>query len=87
MRIDYTTRGEGTAISSRGTIQRCPVCGRMGERQPNSAKSKPWKFVHVVEALPSPSKGTKITVIDKCTSPSAGSAPVAAQPKQMVLGR
>jgi hypothetical protein len=80
--VDYTTMAEGAIVSRAGSIRRCPVCGRLGERRPNAAKTKPWMFVHS-SRITHRARRTDVEIVEKCTSPSGGDDVPKPKPQQM----
>jgi hypothetical protein len=75
MIVDYTKHSPGIVVSRKGSMQRCPVCGHVGERRRGTAKSKPWLFVHRVTVYGG-GQEPKVDKGDVCVSATPGDAPV-----------
>jgi hypothetical protein len=59
--VDFTRYEVGMALSSRGVIVECPVCGRRAEHR------KPDTYVHTVELFPSIVRRTaRMKTRDRC---------------------
>jgi hypothetical protein len=60
--VDYTRFEIGMAVSARGEIAECPVCGRNGERR----RGEHTVYVHLARLEPRFKRGARIKYLSKC---------------------